>query len=118
MVAAAAAAAAVFGLREDKEEVASDSEEDLEDPAGWEEDSDPEFDGDDEAPLDADEIRCLMEDFRNSLQHVFGHTALSADAVQDKLCLNEPVDLLQTWDSDAAVEWLATTSSVALTTMP
>jgi hypothetical protein len=35
---------------------------------------------------------------------VFGYTELSATVHRDKLDLNEPVDLIQTWGSDSALE--------------
>jgi hypothetical protein len=58
-MAAAAAAAAVLGLRGDnEEEVASDIEEDPEDPAGWG-DSDPESD-EDNPPLDVEAIESIF----------------------------------------------------------
>jgi hypothetical protein len=107
MAAAAAAADAALGLGGDKEDVESvmDLEDpaDLDDPAGWEADSD--FDEeDDDPPLDDEAIKELKAEFRNSLVRVFGYSALLAEVIQDKLGLNEPVDLLQTWDSDAALE--------------
>jgi hypothetical protein len=54
--------------------------------------------------LDTEVIEGLRADFFSSLERVFGYTGLSAMVVQDKLALNEPVDLVQTWDSDAALE--------------
>jgi hypothetical protein len=98
----AAAAAAALGLGD---EVDEENEEaltaagDPEDPAGWEEDS-----NDDDPPLDEEAIEGQKAEFRSSLERVFGYTELSALVIQDKLGLNEPVDLLQTWDSDAALE--------------
>jgi hypothetical protein len=97
----AAAAAAVLGLgdavdEENEEALAAGG--DPEDPAGWEEEDD------DDPPLDEEAIDGLKTEFRNSLVRVFGYTELSASVIQDKLSLNEMVDLLQTWDSDAALE--------------
>jgi hypothetical protein len=95
--AAAASAAALFDL---DEEVASDIR------GNPQKDSDvvDNSEEDDEDPLDLNAIEGLMEDFRNSLEQVFSYTALSAKVVQDKLSLNEPVDLLQTWDNDDALQ--------------
>jgi hypothetical protein len=101
MAAAAATAAAALDLGEegDEGESASEAGEDPEDPAGWEEDSD-----EDDPSLDEEAIDGLKTEFRNSLERIFGYTELSAEVIQDKLGLNEPVDLLQTWDSDMALE--------------
>jgi hypothetical protein len=41
-----------------------------------------------------------MEDFCNSLQGVFGYLELTSQVMQDNLSLNEPVILLQMWDSN------------------
>jgi hypothetical protein len=104
MAAAADAAAAVLGLGD---EVDEENEEalaaggDPDDPAGWEEVS--ELDEDDPS-LDEEAIEELKAEFRDSLERVFGYTELSASVVQDKFGLNEPVDLLQTWDSVGALE--------------
>jgi hypothetical protein len=104
MAAAAAAAAAALGLGD---EVDEENEEalaaggDPDDPAGWEEVSELE---EDDPSLDEEAIEELKTEFRGSLVRVFGYTELSASVVQDKLGLNEPVDLLQTWDSDGALE--------------
>jgi hypothetical protein len=101
-MAAAAAAATALGLGDevDKEnEEALAAGRDPEDPAGWEEDS-----NDDDPPLDEEAIEGLKAEFRSSHKRVFAYTELSAFVIQDKLGLNAPVDLLQTWDSDAALE--------------
>jgi hypothetical protein len=94
MAAAAAAPAAALGLGGDEEEEDVGSVKNpgdpADDPAGWETDS---ADDKDDPPLDEEAI-----------EHVFGYMELSAEVTQDKLGLNEPVDLIQTWDSDAALE--------------
>jgi hypothetical protein len=102
-MAAATAAAAALGLGD---EVDVDNEEALaagggepDDPAGWEEDSNEE-----DPPLDEEAIDGLKTEFGNSLVRVFAYMELLASVIQDKLGLNEPVDLIQTWDSDGAVE--------------
>jgi hypothetical protein len=97
-----AAAAAALGLRdeadeENKEALAAGMDPD--DPAGWEADEE-----EDDPPLDEEAINGLKTEFRNSLVRVFNCMELSASVIQDKLSLNEPVDLIQTWDSDAALE--------------
>jgi hypothetical protein len=76
---AAAAAAAVLGLSEESEEELIDA---------------------DDLPLDEEAIA----EFRNSLVRVFGYMEVSAGVIQDKLGLNEPVNLILTWDSDSALE--------------
>jgi hypothetical protein len=107
MAAAAAATAAALGLGGDKEDVESvaDPEDpaDLGDPAGWEADLDFNEEEDD-PPLDNEAIKRLKAEFRRSLVRVFGYSELSAEVIQDRLGLKEPVDLLQTWDSDAVLE--------------
>jgi hypothetical protein len=101
-MAAAAAAAAALDLGGDEEnEGALAAGGDPEDPAGWEEDLNEE---DDDPPLHEEAIAELKTEFRNSVTRVFAYTELSASVIQDKLGLNKPVDLLQTWDSDAALE--------------
>jgi hypothetical protein len=106
MATAAATAAAALGRggEEDEEDVGSvenpGDPEDPDDPAGWEADSDD----DDDPPLDEEAIEELKAEFRSSLERVFGYSELLAEVIQDKLGLNEPVDLLQTWDSDAVLE--------------
>jgi hypothetical protein len=103
---AAAAAAAVLGLRgDDDEEQEEDvvSEADPEVPAGWEADLD--LDEEDDPPLDEEAIEELKAEFRNSLVRVFDYSELAAQVLQDKLYLNEPVDLLQAWGSDMALEY-------------
>jgi hypothetical protein len=103
-MAAAAAAAAALGLGDkvDEEyEEALAAGDDPDDPAGWEEASELE---EDDPSLDEEVIEELKAEFRDSLVRVFGYTELSALVVQDKLGLNEPVDLLQTWDSDGALK--------------
>jgi hypothetical protein len=106
-VAAAAAAAAALSLGGDEEDIEPvvDPEDpaDLDDPAGWEADSDF-TEEDNDPPLDDEAIEELKAEFRNSLVRVLGYSELSAEVIQDKIGLNEPVDLLQTWDSDAALE--------------
>jgi hypothetical protein len=79
----AAAAAAALGLGEESEEESIDA---------------------DDPPLDEEAIAELKTEFRNSLVRVFGYTEVSAEVIQGKLGLNEPVDLIQTWDSDNALE--------------
>jgi hypothetical protein len=81
--AAAAAAAAALGLGEESEEGSIDEE-------------DP--------PLDEEAIAELRTAFRNSLVRVFGYTEVSAVVIQDKLGLNEPVNLILIWDSDSTLE--------------
>jgi hypothetical protein len=78
-----AAIAAALGLGEESEEESIDEE-------------DP--------PLDEEAIAELRTAFRNSLVRVFGYTEVSATVIQDKLGLNEPVNLVLTWDSDSALE--------------
>jgi hypothetical protein len=70
-MAAAAAAAAALGLGEEEEE--ENGEEiatggDPEDPAGWEDDLNP---NDDDPPLDEEAIDGLKTEFRNSLVRAF-----------------------------------------------
>jgi hypothetical protein len=117
MVAAAAAAAAALGLGDEDEEENEDEENaaggDPEDPAGWAEDS---IEDNDDPPLDEEAIEELKADFRSSLVRVFGYTEVSAMVIQGKLGLNEPVDLLQTWDSDIALESACNNLAKALTT--
>jgi hypothetical protein len=79
----AAAVAAVLGLGEESEE-GSINEED--------------------PPLNEEAIAELRTEFRNSLVRVFGYTEVSAAVIQDKLGLNEPVNLILIWDSDSALE--------------
>jgi hypothetical protein len=79
----AAAIAAALGLGEESEEESIDEE-------------DP--------PLNEEAIAELRTEFRNSLVRVFGYTEVSAAVIQDKLGLNEPVNLIITWDSDSALE--------------
>jgi hypothetical protein len=55
-------------------------------------------------PLNEEAIEGLKAEFQSSLERVFAYTELSASVIQDKLGLNALVDLLQTWDSDAALE--------------
>jgi hypothetical protein len=103
---AAAAAAAVLGLGGDEEEEediesGEDPEDPAENPAGWEEDS---FEEEDDPPLDNEAINEFRAEFRNSLIRVFGYTDASAGVLQDKLDLNEPVDLVQSWRSNSALE--------------
>jgi hypothetical protein len=81
--AASAAAAAALGLGEESEEELIDAH-------------DP--------PMDEEAIKELRFEFRSSLERVFDYTELSAEVIQDKLGLNEPVDLILTWDSDSALE--------------
>jgi hypothetical protein len=103
--AAAAADAAALGLGEkDKEEDVGSVEntgDPADDPAGWEEDLSPD---DEDPPLDEEAIDGLKAEFLNSLVLVFDYTELAAQALQDKLCVNEPVDLLQAWGNDIALE--------------
>jgi hypothetical protein len=102
--AAAAAAAAALGLGGDEEDEGTNALEagsNLEDPAGWEEVS--ELDEDD-PPLDEEAIEELKTEFRSSLVRVFEYTEQAAQVLQDKLYLNEPVNLLQAWGSDSALE--------------
>jgi hypothetical protein len=54
--------------------------------------------------MDEEAIEELRFEFRSSLERVFHYTELSAEVIQDKLGLNEPVDLILTWDSDSALE--------------
>jgi hypothetical protein len=79
----AAAIAAALGLGEESEEESIDEE-------------DP--------PLDEEAIAGLRTEFRNSLVRVFGYAEVSAAVIQDKLGLNEPVNLILLWDSDSALE--------------
>jgi hypothetical protein len=105
MVAAAAAAAAVLGLGDEEDEGMNASEAASEagtDPAGWEEVS--ELD-EDEPPLDEEAIEELKTELRSSLVRVFDYTEHVAQVLQDKLHLNEPVDLLHAWGSDSALEY-------------
>jgi hypothetical protein len=81
--AAAAAAAAALGIGEESEEESMDA---------------------DDPPLDGEAIAELRTEFQNSLARVFGYTEVSAGVIQDKLGLNEPVNLILTWDSDSALE--------------
>jgi hypothetical protein len=87
--AAAAAAAAALGLGEESEEESIDA---------------------DDPPMDEEAIKELRFENRSSLIRVFDYTELSAEVIQDKLGLNEPVDLIITWDSDSALESAVTTS--------
>jgi hypothetical protein len=79
----AAAIAAALGLGEESEEESIDAE-------------DP--------PIDEEAIAELRTAFRNSLVRVFGYTEVSATVIQDKLGLNEPVNLVLTWDRDSVLE--------------
>jgi hypothetical protein len=102
-----AAAAAALGLGEDNEDEQEEdvaSGEDPEDPAEWEEESVVEEE-EDNPPLDTEAIEELRAEFRNSLVRVFDCSELAAQVLQDKLYLNEPVDLLQAWGSDTALEY-------------
>jgi hypothetical protein len=81
--AAAAAAAAALGLGEESEEESIDA---------------------DDPPMDEEAIEELRFEFRSSLECVFDYTELSAEVIQDKLSLNELVDLILTWDSDSTLE--------------
>jgi hypothetical protein len=71
--AAAAAAAAVLSLGEGDEEELIDA---------------------DDPPIDEEAIEELCFEFRSSLKRVFDYTELSAEVIQDKLGLHEPVDLI------------------------
>jgi hypothetical protein len=107
-MAAAAPAAAALSLGGDEDEEGDvgsvkNPGDPANDPAGWEEDSDFD-DDDDDPPLDEEAIEELRGEFRSSLERVFGYSELSAEVIQDKLGLNEPVDLLQTWDSNITFE--------------
>jgi hypothetical protein len=105
MAAAAAAAAAALGLGDEEDEGSNASQGASEagtDPAGWEEVS--ELDEDD-PPLDEEAIGELKTEFRSSLVRVFDYTEQAAQVLQDLLHLNEPVDLLQAWGSDSALEY-------------
>jgi hypothetical protein len=103
-MAAAAAAAVVLGLRGDKEDEEDvESVADPEDPASWESDSD--LDKDDDPPLDEEAIEELKAEFWNSLVRVFDYSELVAQVLQDKLYVNEQVDLLQAWGSNTALEY-------------
>ena len=110
MAAAAAAAAAALGLGDEEDEgtnaseAASEAGGDPEDPAGWEEVSELDED-EDEPPLDEEAIGELKTEFRSSLVRVFDYTEHAAQVLQDLLHLNEPVDLLQAWGSDSALEY-------------
>jgi hypothetical protein len=103
---AAAAAAAALGLGGDEEDEGTNASEAASaaglDPAGWEEAS--ELD-EDEPPLDEEAIEELKTEFRSSLVRVFDYPEQAAQVLQDKLYLNEPVDLLQAWGSDSALEY-------------
>jgi hypothetical protein len=103
--AAATTATAALSLggdegEEQEEDVASGA--DPEDPAGWEADSD--FEEDDDRPLDDEAINELKAEFRNSLVVVLNYSELLAEVLQDKLYINEPVNLLQAWGSDTVLE--------------
>jgi hypothetical protein len=80
---AAADAAAALGLGEESEEESIDA---------------------DDPPMDEEAIEELRFKFQSSLERVFDYTELSAEVIQDKLGLNEPVDLILTWDSDRALK--------------
>jgi hypothetical protein len=79
----AAAIAAALGLGGESEEESVDEE-------------DP--------PIDEEAIAELRTEFRNSLVRVFGYTEVSATVIQDKLGLNELVNLVLIWDSNSALE--------------
>jgi hypothetical protein len=78
-----AAIAAALGLGEESEEGSIDAE-------------DP--------PIDEEAIAELRAEFRNSLVRVFGYTEVSATVIQDKLGLNELVNLVLIWNSDSTLE--------------
>jgi hypothetical protein len=97
----AAAAAAALGLGGDEDEEDVRSIEDPEDLAGWEEDSNLE---EDDPPLDNEAIKEFKVQFRDSLIRVLDYSELAAQVLQEKLYVNELVDLLQAWGSDIALE--------------
>jgi hypothetical protein len=68
------------------------------------EESEEELINEENPPIDEEAIAELRTEFRNSLVRVFGYTEVSAAVIQDKLGLNEPVNLVLIWDSNSALE--------------
>jgi hypothetical protein len=72
-------------------------------------DSEEEESGDEDAAVDPAAIQQLVAAFRASLVDIFGYSAVAAQAIQEHLSLNEPVDLETNWLDDEDLRTACTT---------